>query len=91
MGIASSARPSKCLEKRLRTASYFRYVLGFFRVSTCSRYRLTAIRQRAPIVAAGRLARNGSKNPHAVGFESFEKIYPRHTSILNLSPWMDNI
>jgi hypothetical protein len=52
---------------------------------------VTAIRQRAPIVAAGRLARNGSKNPYTVGFDSFEKVYPGHTSILNLFSWMDNI
>jgi hypothetical protein len=53
--------------------------------------KVTAIRQSAPIIAAGRLARNGPKNPRAVGFDSFEKIYPGHTSILNLFSWMHSI
>jgi hypothetical protein len=52
---------------------------------------VTAIRQSGPIIAAGRLAWNGPKNPHSFGFDSLEKVYPGHTSILNLFSWMDNI
>jgi hypothetical protein len=52
---------------------------------------VTAIRQSGPIITAGRLAWNGAENPPLVGFDSFEKVYPGHTSILNLFSWMDNI
>ena len=35
------------------------------------------------------LARNGAKCPHSVCFDLFKKVYPEHTSILNLFSWMD--
>ena len=59
--------------------------------STFCGQQVAAIRQRAPIIAAGSLARNGAKHPHPFDFDLFEKVYSGHTSILNLFSWMDNI